>query len=161
MSDDRIDGVAMHRAYWPETFDERYLPFVFNLLRAHEAHIRRTEAVIARYGLSPGELDVLATLRRSPSPWVMTPSELRRSMFITSGGLAKILRQLEARGLVSRRTDSADRRVKPVQLTPAAKPIVEAAVTDIVASGGERLRAILSEAEIAEVTAILAKLVDG
>lgn len=160
MSDDRINGVAMHRAYWPETFDECYLPFVFNLLRARETHIRRTEAIIAQYGLTSGELDVLATLRRSPPPWVLTPSELRRSMFITSGGLAKILQQLEVRGLVYRRTDNTDRRVKPVQLTPAAKPIVEAAVTDIVMSGGARLRATLSEAEIDQVTAILAKLVE-
>lgn len=161
MSEDRIDGVARHRIYWPETFDERYLPLVFALIRARETHARYTEAVLARYGLSPGELDVLASLRRSPAPWVLTPSELRRSMFITSGGLAKILHQLEARGMVARLTDNADRRVKPVQLTAAAKPIIEAAVADIVASGSARLRAILSDTEIAQATAILAKLADA
>jgi DNA-binding MarR family transcriptional regulator len=75
--------------------------------------------------------------------------------------LAKILHQLEARGMVARLTDNADRRVKPVQLTAAAKTIIEAAVADIVASGSARLRVILSDPEIAQVTAILAKLADA
>lgn len=160
MSDDPRDVVAMHRAYWPETFDARVMPFVVALHRVRDRHMKRAEALSARYGLSPAELDVLATLRRSPPPWVLTPSVLQRSMFITSGGLAKILQQLEAKGLVARLTDSTDRRVKPVQLTAAAEPIVAAAIGEMVAMTEAWVRATLSDAEIEQAAAILMKLVD-
>lgn len=161
MPEERIDVVAVHRANWPETFDERYLSLVVALHRAHVSESRRSETLIAGYGLSLGELDVLSTLRRSPPPWVLTPSDLRRSLFITSGGLAKILHQLEDRGLVSRLINSADRRVKPVQLTAAAKPVIEAAIADIISSGRARLQATLSDEEIQQATAILSKLADA
>ena len=158
MPDDPPDVVALHRAYWPETFDARLLPFVVALHRARDRHMKRSAALSARYGLSPAELDVLATLRRSPPPWVLTPSVLQRSVLITSGGLAKILQQLETKGLVERLTDSADRRVKPVQLTAAALPIVTAAIGEVIASTGGWVRATLSDTEIDQVTAILRKL---
>jgi DNA-binding MarR family transcriptional regulator len=61
-------------------------------------------AACAGHGLSPSELDVLVTLRRSAAPWVLTPSEIQRALLITSGGLTKILQQLEGRGLVTRLT---------------------------------------------------------
>ncbi len=159
MSDDPRDLVAMHRAHWPETFDARLMPFVVALHRARDQHMKRSEAVSARYGLSPAELDVLITLRRSPPPWVLTPSELKRCVFITSGGLAKILQQLAAKGLVARLTDSGDRRVKPVQLTEAGQPIVAAALDEIVARTSAWVGARLSDDEIDQATAILTKLV--
>lgn len=160
MPSDPPDVAAMHREHWPETFDATMLPLVVALHRAREKHMKRSESVTARYGLSPSELDVLATLRRSSRPWVLTPSELQRSVLITSGGLAKILQQLEAKGLVSRLVDSSDRRVKPVQLTAAARPLVEAVVAELVASGRAWIGAKLSDDEIGQLTALLARLGD-
>lgn len=161
MPDDPHDVVAKHRVYWPETFDARVMPFIVALHRARDKHMKSAEALSARYGLSPAELDVLATLRRSPPPWVLTPSVIQRSVFITSGGLAKILKQLEAKGLVDRLTDSADRRVKPVQLTAAAQPIVAAAIGEVVAGTAAWVKGALSDTEIDQAAAILRKLSDA
>ena len=75
--------------------------------------------VFARHSLTPAEFDLLATLRRSPPPRELTPSEVQSLLFITSGGLTKVMDKLEARGLVARSRHAADQRVRPVKLTAA------------------------------------------
>lgn len=154
------DPAAMHRDHWPESWDELVVPFVFGLHRVYAKHMKLIEAIVARHGLSVSELDVLVTLRRSPAPWVLTPSEIQQSLLITSGGLTKILQQLEARGLVVRLTDSGDRRVKPVQLASAAQPLIEAALAESRASVRAWLGERLSDGEIRKLTSLLARLVE-
>jgi MarR family transcriptional regulator for hemolysin len=51
-----------------------------------------------------------------------------------------VIDQLEAQGLVERRTNSADRRVNLLHLTPAAKPVVAE-----IEAEAERLRVELLE----------------
>ena len=148
----------MHREHWPESWDAQVVPFVFALHRTYDKHMKQTASICARHGLSVSELDVLVALRRSPRPWVLTPSELQQALLITSGGLTKILQQLEGRGLVARLTDSGDRRVKPVQLTAAAQPLIEAALDESRASVRAWLAESLSDAEIEQMTGLLARL---
>src|SRR5437899_5878438 len=56
------------------------------------------EAVFARHGLDAGEFDVLSTLRRAGPPYRLTPTELYRTLMISSGGLTDRLTRLEAAG---------------------------------------------------------------
>jgi DNA-binding MarR family transcriptional regulator len=86
------------------------------------------EPVFAEYGLNGGEFDVLAALRRSGAPFRLTPTALGQSLMVTSGGMTKRLKSLEAAGLVSRTPHRIDRRSSLVQLTPKGKKLVEAAV---------------------------------
>jgi DNA-binding MarR family transcriptional regulator len=158
MSTDPKDPVALHREHWPESWDAQVVPFIFVLHRTYERHMARTAAISSSHGLSPSELDVLVTLRRSAAPWVLTPSELQRSLLITSGGLTKVLQQLEWRGLVVRLADSDDRRVKPVQLTAAALPLIEAALAESCSSVRAWLGERLSDAEIEQLTELLGRL---
>lgn len=160
MPADPKDPAAMHREHWPESWDAQVVPFVFALHRVYERHLKQAESICARHGLSVLELDVLVTLRRSAEPWVLTPSELQRSLLITSGGLTKILQQLEARGLVDRLADSDDRRVKPVQLRAAAQPLIEGALAETRANVRAWLGERLSDGEIEQVTALLARLAE-
>ena len=102
-----FDPVEMHRRNWPDTCDARLIGFAVALERAHALAARRLAAVAARHDLNPAEFDVLATLRRSGQPWQRTPSEIRTLVLLTSGGLTKVLRQLQARGLVTRSTSGA------------------------------------------------------
>jgi DNA-binding MarR family transcriptional regulator len=91
---------------------------------------------------------------------VLTPSELRQSVLITSGGLAKVLQQLESRGLVARLADRADRRVKPVQLTAEALPIIEGVVGELLSQARAWLSGRLSDLEIEQAAALLKKLAE-
>ena len=157
---DLKDPMAMQREHWPEIWDAQVMPFVFALHRAHGKHMKRSAAIAAQQGLSLSELDVLVALRRSARPWVLTPSDLQRSLLLSSGGLTKILAQLEARGLIARLTDDGDRRVKPVQLMAAALPLIETVLAESCADERAWLRERLSDAQIEALTALLARLAE-
>lgn len=156
MTDARADPIERHKEYWPETYDALLMPLIGALHRAHENHRKQADAVLGKYSLTPAEFDVLATLRRSAPPYALTPTEIQQGLFITSGGLTKVLQQLEAKGLVVRSTSVADRRSKPVQLSSALP--IETVMNELTAAIKGRLNDALSEAEIAQLTSLLNRL---
>lgn len=89
----------------------------------------RQEAVYATYGITRGDFDVLATLRRAGAPFRLAPKDLTASLMLTSGGMTGRLDRLERRGLVARAPDPADRRGLTITLTPEGKALVDEAVT--------------------------------
>src|SRR5689334_9369222 len=60
----------------------------------------RLAPLFQRYGLQPGEFDVLATLRRSGAPFVLTPTDLYEATMMSSGGMTSRIDRLEKAGLV-------------------------------------------------------------
>jgi DNA-binding MarR family transcriptional regulator len=94
----------------------------------------RIEAVFARHGLTTGEFDVLAALRRSGQPFTLTPGALARSMMLSPAAMTNRLDRLEAGGLVSRALDPANRRSMPVALTERGRELVDVAVAEHVAN---------------------------
>jgi len=85
------------------------------------------ERVFQQHGLTSGEFDVLAALRRAGAPYERTPTALADSTMITAGGLTKRVDRLEAAGLVTRRRSPDDGRVRVVALTDAGLALVERA----------------------------------
>ena len=83
------------------------------------------EPVFAAHGLKPGEFDVLATLRRSGSPFTLKPTDLYNSTMISSGGMTARLDRLQKAGLISRTPDEHDRRALQVALTEKGKALIE------------------------------------
>lgn len=114
--------------------------------------------VWTRNGLAPAEFDVLATLRNAPAPHELTPTQLQDSLLITSGGLTKVMLQLETRNLVIRSRHQTDQRVKPIKLTPAGKRLVEKAMRELAATSSAWVRGILEANEISLLTGMLRKL---
>jgi DNA-binding MarR family transcriptional regulator len=88
----------------------------------------RLQRVFAHHGLNGGEFDVLATLRRAGAPFRLPPSELSRSLMVSSGGMTKRLKSLEATGLVTRPPSPVDGRSSLVELTPRGRKLVETVV---------------------------------
>jgi DNA-binding MarR family transcriptional regulator len=86
------------------------------------------EAVYSGFGISRGDFDVLATLRRAGAPFCLSPKELTRSLMLTSGGMTGRLDRLEKRGLVARSPDPADRRGLTITLTDGGRDLVDQAV---------------------------------
>ncbi len=76
--------------------------------------------VYRRHRLDSGEYDVLAALRRSPPGYQLTPTELYRSVLVTSATMTERLDRLQRRGLIARRPAARDRCSVLVGLTPAA-----------------------------------------
>lgn len=75
------------------------------------------QATFARFGIDRGEFDVISTLRRAGPPYRLTPTELYRSLMISSGGLSHRLVRLEKAGLVRREKSPDDGRSFLVALT--------------------------------------------
>ncbi|HEV2509625.1 MarR family transcriptional regulator [Bosea sp. (in: a-proteobacteria)] len=115
------------------------------------------EAVFARHGLDAGEFDVISTLRRSGAPWRLTPTELYRTLMISSGGLTARLNRLEAAGLIRRHAAEEDKRSLLVELTEAGHAKAEVAFREDMELE-KRLLAGLNTREQAELAALLRKL---
>lgn len=145
---------------WRETYDSTH-EFVIYLNRVRDLSFAKARETLARFSLSIGEFDVLATLRCSADPHVATPTELQRSLLITSGGLTKLLHQLESRNLVSRSVQEQDKRSKLVHLTPKGKETIEEAMTAVQRMTNEWLGKSLSPHELDELTTLLGKAAQG
>jgi DNA-binding MarR family transcriptional regulator len=102
--------------------------------RLHVLASRSIEAVFERHGLSIGEFDVLAALRRAGDPPVRAPGVLARTLMLSPAGMTNRLDRLEAAGLVRREPDPDSRRSLLVVLTEEGRRVVDAAVTEHVAN---------------------------
>ncbi|MEV0824954.1 MarR family winged helix-turn-helix transcriptional regulator [Nonomuraea rubra] len=78
---------------------------------------RELRDFFAAHGLERWEFDVLATLRRSGSPYELTAGSLNRAAMVTSGAITNRIDRLAAKGLVERFPDEEDRRSIRVRLT--------------------------------------------
>ena len=88
----------------------------------------RLAPLFARFGLQAGEFDVLATLRRSGSPFALTPTALYEATMVTSGAMTNRLARLEKAGLIRRMPHPQDRRGLLVQLTDEGLGLIDRAV---------------------------------
>jgi DNA-binding MarR family transcriptional regulator len=156
---DASDIISTHRLNWPGSMEAEVVALLFSLHRAHDVARSRAMAVWSRHGLTSAEFDVLATLRRSPVPRELTPSEIQNSLLITSGGLTKVMLSLESKGLVSRSRNEQDQRIRPVRLTVSGKRLVERAMTELTSVTGAAIRSSLTADEIAALTVLLGKFV--
>jgi len=118
----------------------------------------RLAPLFASFGLQAGEFDVLATLRRSGSPYVLTPTALYEATMVTSGAMTNRLDRLEKAELILRGPHPNDRRGIVVQLTEKGLALIDEAVTAHVANEHEIL-AGLTPTEREMLSQLLEKLI--
>jgi DNA-binding MarR family transcriptional regulator len=143
--------------------DLRTLPMaLFGRLNEAAERVMRDHMnpLFARAGLQTGEFDVLATLRRSGAPYMLSPTQLCEAAMISSGGMTDRLDRLERAGFVVRRPDPKDRRGKLIVLTEPGKRLIDETISRHVANE-ERLLLTLTEAEQETLSALLKKLIAG
>jgi DNA-binding MarR family transcriptional regulator len=87
-----------------------------------------TRRVLRDLGLTTAEFDVIVSLRRSGAPYRQKPSDLSRSLLLSSGGTSNVTNQLVRRGLVVREPDPEDGRGTQIRLTAEGKTLAERAV---------------------------------
>ncbi|KWF26115.1 MarR family winged helix-turn-helix transcriptional regulator [Burkholderia pseudomultivorans] len=120
----------------------------------------RLNPLFARYGMQPGEFDVLATLRRSGAPFALTPTALYDALMMSSGGMTARIDRLQKAGWVERRPNPADGRGTLVALTEAGRALIDEAVVAHV-DNQRAMLAALSAAEQAQLARLLDKLLAG
>ncbi|MEU5481821.1 MarR family winged helix-turn-helix transcriptional regulator [Streptomyces mirabilis] len=120
----------------------------------------RMEKAYAPYGISRGEFDVLATLRRSDAPYTLSPRQLSATLMLTTGGMTGRLDKLERAGLLRRSPDPHDRRGLQVTLTDKGLRLIDEAVGAGLAVQTEAL-AHLDEERAGQLAALLRELLMG
>lgn len=109
---------------WPEAVSPES-QIVIALIRFGDLIRKRTDRVLDRHNLTPAAYEVLVTLRAMAEPRQMTPTDLYRSTLLTSGGMTKVLIELERRGAVERIHNPEDGRSRIVRMTPVGKALAE------------------------------------
>jgi MarR family 2-MHQ and catechol resistance regulon transcriptional repressor len=88
------------------------------LMKAHRSVARHAARSIEPSGLGPSDFAVLEVLL-SKGPQKV--NDIGRRVDLTSGSITTAVDRLEARGLVVRELDDADRRTRIVRLTPVGR----------------------------------------
>ena len=120
----------------------------------------RMERAYAPHGISRGEFDVLATLRRSDAPYTLSPRQLSATLMLTTGGMTGRLDKLERAGLLRRSPDPHDRRGLQVTLTDKGLRLIDEAVAAGLAVQTEAL-SHLDEERARQLADLLRELLMG
>ena len=102
------------------------LGVIHRVLRASRLILEASDAFLAGYGLTRGELDVLSALRRSDKP--LSPTSLAQTLLAPRSAITMRLNALQARGLLSRSTNPTDGRSSLLVLTGAGVALVDEVV---------------------------------
>ncbi|WP_293779013.1 MarR family transcriptional regulator [uncultured Oxalicibacterium sp.] len=117
----------------------------------------RLHPLFAEYGLQPGEFDVLATLRRSGTPYALTPTALYNTAMISSGSMTNRIERLEKAGLVQRTAHPTDGRGSLVKLSKKGLALIEEMIVPHV-QNQKAIVCNLSKAEQTQLAELLEKL---
>jgi DNA-binding MarR family transcriptional regulator len=155
--DDAVDRItAQWRSERPD-LDSTPMEVIGRVTRVSALLQRRLERVFEEHGLTGGDFDVLATLRRSGPPYRLTPGELSRSTMVTTGGMTKRLDRLETQRLIRREADPSDRRGRLIALTDEGRALIDRAVEAHV-QNEHRLLSDLPAAKRKQLAALLGEL---
>lgn len=120
------DVVDRMQREWARLFpdlDFTSLGVIHRVLRAARLILDASDAFLAGYGLTRGELDVLSALRRSNEP--LSPTSLAQTLLAPRSAITMRLNALHARGLLSRLANPSDRRSSLLVLTDEGTAFVD------------------------------------
>lgn len=103
---------------------------VGRILRLQDDILRAVNGALVRHGLRYPAYAVLATLRASGAPFRMSPSMLKDTLLLTSGGTSNLLARLERKGWICRHADPVDGRAVIVELTDSGRALADRAMQD-------------------------------
>ncbi|MDP2579012.1 MarR family transcriptional regulator [Shimia thalassica] len=151
--------VAGNREHWPEV-DTPTSITIIALIRLNDLVMERYKEILLGYGLTQAGFEVLATLRGLPEPNCLTPTELYRSILITSGGMTKVLKGLEENALILRKSNPDDQRSRFVQLTDKGRALAEASMEAVSHEEQKMLESALTPQQIAQLSSVLMRTVN-
>ncbi|NUT33058.1 MAG: MarR family transcriptional regulator [Hamadaea sp.] len=154
---DAVDAITAQWALVRPGLDVSPIEVIGRISRLSRLFERALKDYFAQHDLESWEFDVLATLRRSGEACELTVGGLLSQALVTSGAMTNRIDRLEAKGLVERRADPADRRTVRIRLTAKGLETVDTVLEGHMANE-ERLLAPLASAERRQLVAMLRKL---
>lgn len=120
---DAVDDIQAEWHRLRPDLDLDAIGIVGRVLRSAARIVDHSDDVLAAHGLTRGEFDILAALRRSGAP--RSPGELRTISLATAPSTTKRLKGLERRGLVQRSSNPADGRGALIALTDSGRALTD------------------------------------
>lgn len=157
MARDPIDTVYAQWGDQRPDLDTGGLEVVSRILILSKELRKSAKRDLSGLGVDLWAFEVLAALRRQGKPYRMNPTELSRSVVLSSGAMTNRLDRLEMAGLVERRPDPDDRRAILIELTKAGFEMVEKGIR-VRADATNRIVAVLEDGEREALVAALRKL---
>ncbi|MBT2505264.1 MarR family transcriptional regulator [Streptomyces sp. ISL-98] len=157
---DPVDAITAQWAEVRPELDTAPMAVFGRIYRIARAMGDRIEKAYAQFGISRGEFDVLATLRRSGEPYTLSPRQLSATLMLTTGGMTGRLDKLERAGLLVRSPDPHDRRGLRVTLSERGLAIVDQAVVTGLELQSEALEG-LGEEQAEQLSELLRQLLAG
>ncbi|WP_308404417.1 MarR family winged helix-turn-helix transcriptional regulator [Streptomyces spinosisporus] len=121
--------------FWPVELLAR----VQRLARVVDKSVKTTAAA---HGIEHGEFDVLTILQRSGPPYMLPAGALLKASMVTSGAITNRIDRMEAKGLVERVREGADRRTVKIRLTEHGHEVIRVALADHLAAYAELLAGV-------------------
>ncbi len=128
MEPDHVDRIVEQWAGQRPELDTSGLRVAARVIRLQRYLDQAVSDAVRPFGLQVGELNVLATLRRSGPPFQLTPTALYRGLLISSGAMTNRLDRLETNSLITRTVDPDDRRRVQVALTDHGREVIDQAM---------------------------------
>ena len=125
MTKDLVDRLIEDWRREAPSLDTSGIAIVGRIVQLGRLFENRINAKLKPFGLIYTDFDLLATLRRSGGDYCLTPTELRKSVLLTSGAMTAALDRLENMGLIERVRSKSDRRSMSAKLTPAGAALLE------------------------------------
>lgn len=160
MADRVSDFLAQWERERPD-LDVSPMGVIGRLSRVSEITGRALSRTFTAHGLTSGEFDTLATLRRAGSPFTLTPGELAASSMVTGAAMTNRLQRLEDKGLLVRATDPENRRRVHVRLTDEGRARVDEVVVEHMRTEQDLLDAHLTRTQQGELAALLATFLES
>ncbi|MER7563405.1 MarR family transcriptional regulator [Streptomyces sp. NPDC097941] len=157
---DAVDAIIEQWAAVRPDLDTRAMEVFGRIYRLSRAMGDRVEKAYAPYGISRGEFDVLATLRRAGEPYTLSPRRLSSTLMLTTGGMTGRLDKLERADLLRRSPDPHDRRGLQVTLTEKGLAVIDEAVGAGLAAQTEAL-STLDDEQADQLADLLRALLEG
>lgn len=144
MSSDSVDTILSQWKIVRPDLDCSSMGVVGRLRRTSNVWQDKMEKVFKAHELSSIEFDVMATMRRS-DPSGNTPTELYKTLMLSSGAVSTRLEKLVQRGLIERVYSEQDRRSCKVILTPQGVELIDNALVDHVGNMDGMLAVLTDE----------------
>jgi len=129
-----------------------------NLLVTKQLEI--TNQHMLELGVTLGEFDVLATLRRHGKNGVLMPTEIAVFAMITPSGLTNRLSRLEKMGHIVRLSDPNDRRISLVRITAKGRRIADLGI-EFAAQHSTDILDGVKPADLAAFTRVIDQLIQN
>lgn len=157
MNKDAVDEILEQWSEERPELDTASLGVVVRVMALNKSLVREATSALGSLDIELFEYDVLSALRRQGGPFALPATGLAHETGLSTGAMTNRIDKLEAKGLVCRQSDTADRRSVVVSLTPKGNKLIDEAIQLRLDAADESLQS-LSRSERSDLAGLLRKV---